>query len=208
MAWKLLPTDYTDAVWSGLKRYTQVDNSDGTVSFNDVTTYTNKEKSFFGAKDANRMNEALNYIMSMLENGTNLYEEFQTYFTTQKELFKSSGDSSYQELTQYFVNLKAQGDSSLAQIEKTYEKHMTTYESEQIAAFNTWFAGIKGKLNEDIAGSLQNQITEVDERLAALEHMTLKNLFTVPVAIDNTGTTLLADDLGNAIVADWKYKEE
>lgn len=41
MAWKLLPTDYTDAVWSGLKRYTQVDNSDGTVSFNDVTTYTN-----------------------------------------------------------------------------------------------------------------------------------------------------------------------
>lgn len=36
MAWKLLPTDYTDAVWSGLKRYTQVDNSDGTVSFNDV----------------------------------------------------------------------------------------------------------------------------------------------------------------------------
>ena len=208
MAWKLLPTDYTDAVWSGLKRYTQVDNSDGTVSFNDVTTYTNKEKSFFGAKDANRMNEALNYIMSMLENGTNLYEEFQTYFTTQKELFKSSGDSSYQELTQYFVNLKAQGDSSLAQIEKTYEEHMTTYEGEQIAAFNTWFAGIKGKLNEDIAGSLQNQITEVDERLAALEHMTLKNLFTVPVAIDNTSTTLLADDLGNAIVADWKYKEE
>lgn len=208
MAWKLLPTDYTDAVWSGLKRYTQVDNSDGTVSFNDVTTYTSKEKSFFGAKDANRMNEALNYIMSMLENGTNLYEEFQTYFTTQKELFKSSGDSSYQELTQYFVNLKAQGDSSLAQIEKTYEEHMTTYEGEQTAAFNTWFAGIKGKLNEDIAGSLQNQITEVDERLAALEHMTLKNLFTVPVATDNTGTTLLADDLGNAIVADWKYKEE
>ena len=66
----------------------------------------------------------------------------------------------------------------------------------------------EGKLNEDIAGSLQNQITEVDERLAALEHMTLKNLFTVPVTIDNTGTTLLADDLGNAIVADWKYKEE
>lgn len=208
MAWKLLPTDYTDAVWSGLKKYTQVNNSDGTVSFQDVTTYTSKEKSFFGAKDANRMNEALNYIMSMLENGTNLYEEFQTYFTTQKELFKSSGDSSYQELTQYFVNLKAQGDSSLAQIEKTYEEHMTTYEGKQTAAFNTWFAGIKGKLNEDIAGSLQNQITEVDERLAALEHMTLKNLFTVPVAIDNTGTTLLADDLGNAIVADWKYKEE
>ena len=54
MAWKLLPTDYTDAVWSGLKRYTQVDNSDGTVSFNDVTTYTNK--------DGNRHNLAVKPI--------------------------------------------------------------------------------------------------------------------------------------------------
>lgn len=208
MAWQLLPTDYTDAVWSGLKKYTQVDNADGTVSFQDVTTYTGKEKSFFGAIQANRMNEALNYIMSMLENGTDLYEEFTEYFATQKELFKCDGDALYQELTQYFVNLKKQGDSSLAEIEQTYEEHMTAYEGEQTAAFNTWFAGIKDKLSEDIAGSLQNQITEVDERLAALEHMTLQNLFTVPVAIDSTGTTLLADDLGNAIVADWKYKEE
>lgn len=207
MAWQLLPTDYTDAVWSGLKKYTQVDNADGTVSFQDVTTYTGKEKSFFGAIQANRMNEALNYIMSMLENGTDLYEEFTEYFATQKELFKCDGDALYQELTQYFVNLKKQGDSSLAEIEQTYEEHMTAYEGEQTAAFNTWFAGIKDKLSEDIAGSLQNQITEVDERLAALEHMTLQNLFTVPVAIDSTGTTLLVDDLGNAIVADWKYKE-
>lgn len=207
MAWSLLPTDYTDAVWSGLKKYTQVDNSDGTVSFNDVTTYTSKEKSFFGAKDANRMNQALNYIMSMLENGTDLYEEFQTYFATQKEQFKSSGDTAYQDLSQYFVNLKASGDSKLATIEKTYESHMTTYESEQKSAFDTWFDGIKGKLSGDVATSLQNQITEVDERLAALEHMTLQNQFTAPISIDSTGTTLLVDDLGNAIVADWKYKE-
>ena len=89
MAWALLPTNYTDAVWSGLRKYSQVDNSDGTVSFQDVTVYTNKEKSFFGARDANRMNEALNYIMSMLENGTDLYEEFQTYFATQQQLFES-----------------------------------------------------------------------------------------------------------------------
>ena len=207
MAWRLLPTDYTDAVWSGLKKYTQVDNADGTVSFQDVTTYTGKEKSFFGAIQANRMNEALNYIMSMLENGTDLYEEFTEYFATQKELFKCDGDALYQELTQYFVNLKKQGDSSLAEIEQTYEEHMTTYEGEQTAAFNTWFAGIKDKLSEDIAGSLQNQITEVDERLAALEHMVLQNQFTVPISVDSTGTTLLVDDLGNAIVADWKYKE-
>ena len=69
MAWPLLPTDYTDAIWSGLKRYTEITNEDGTVSFQDVTQYSNREKSFFGAKDANRMNEALNTIMSMVESG-------------------------------------------------------------------------------------------------------------------------------------------
>ena len=66
MAWELLPVDYTDAVWAGLKRYNQINNEDGSVSFQDITSYTGKEKSFFGAKDANRMNEALNTIMSCL----------------------------------------------------------------------------------------------------------------------------------------------
>ena len=33
MAWELLPVDYTDAVWSGLKKYTEITNDDGTVSF-------------------------------------------------------------------------------------------------------------------------------------------------------------------------------
>lgn len=217
MAWTLLPTDYTDAVWSGLKKYSQVDNSDGTVSFQDVTVYTNKEKSFFGAKDANRMNEALNYIMSMLESGTDLYEEFQTYFTTQKQLFESAGNkvienvraltnAEYDSYVTYVAELKERGDSSLAEIEQTYEEHMTSYESEQKKAFDTWFDTIKGQLSEDVAGSLQNQTTELDERLSALEHMVLKNDFTAPLTVDDGGT-LLVDDLGFAIVADWKYKE-
>lgn len=217
MAWTLLSTDYTDAVWSGLKKYSQVDNSDGTVSFQDVTVYTNKEKSFFGAKDANRMNEALNYIMSMLESGTDLYEEFQTYFTTQKQLFESAGNkvienvraltnAEYDSYVTYVADLKERGDSSLAEIEQTYEEHMTSYESEQKKAFDTWFDTIKGQLSEDVAGSLQNQTTELDERLSALEHMVLKNDFTAPLTVDNSGT-LLVDDLGFAIVADWKYKE-
>lgn len=217
MAWTLLPTDYTDAVWSGLKKYSQVDNSDGTVSFQDVTVYTNREKSFFGAKDANRMNEALNYIMSMLESGTDLYEEFQTYFATQQQLFESSGNkvienvraltnAEYDSYVTYVADLKERGDSSLAEIEQTYEEHMTSYESEQKKAFDTWFDTIKGQLSEDVAGSLQNQTTELDERLSVLEHMVLKNDFTAPLTVDNSGT-LLVDDLGFAIVADWKYKE-
>ena len=65
MAWTNLPTNYTDAVWSGNRKYTQVDNSDGTVSFVDKTKYTNKENSFFGAADANAMNAAINTLMTL-----------------------------------------------------------------------------------------------------------------------------------------------
>lgn len=65
MNWSRLPTDYTDAVWDGKKKYNLIQNDDGTISLEDVTNYTNLEKSFFGAKDANQMNAAINAIMTM-----------------------------------------------------------------------------------------------------------------------------------------------
>lgn len=209
MAWSLLPTNYTDAVWNGLKKYTKVDNADGTVSFNDVTAYTNKETSFFGAKDANKMNGALNYIMSMLENGTDLYEEFTTYFENQKKQFKTSGDTSYNELKQYFTVLKSNGDASLDTIEKDYRSRMNAYENEQKTAFDTWFGNLKDQLSTNVAGNLQNQCTELDERLAALERMTIQNEYSAPIVVNESeSAVLLVDDDGDAIVADWKYKEE
>ena len=110
MSWQMLPTDYTDVIWSGLKRYTEITNDDGTVSFQDVTQYSNREKSFFGAADANRMNEALNTIMSMVENGTNLYADFQNYFTTQKTAFKNTADATQADFSAYVDGLKADGN--------------------------------------------------------------------------------------------------
>ena len=64
MAWTNLPTNYTDAIFTGLRKYSPVTNSDGTVSFVDVTVYENRENSFFGANDANQMNRAINEIMN------------------------------------------------------------------------------------------------------------------------------------------------
>jgi len=216
MAWTLLPVNYTDAVWSGLKKYTQVDNDDGTVSFQDVTTYTNKEKSFFGAADANRMNEALNTIMSMVENGTDLYEAFQTYFDTQKTLFLGEGDevieaarananTKYNTFSDDLDTMKSEGESSISEIKSDFETDMTSYKSAQKAAFDAWFATIKDQLSSDVAGALQNQITELDEKLGNLEYMVIQNDLTAPLVVD-TATDLLVDDEGNAIVADWKIK--
>ena len=197
MAWKLLPVDYTDAVWAGLKRYNQINNEDGSVSFQDITSYTGKEKSFFGAKDANRMNEALNTIMSMVENGTDLYTAFQNYFAEQKTLFGQEADSKATEFDNYTDNL-----------EQEYKVSMAAFESQQQQIYNAWFQAMKDQLSKDAAGNLQNQCTELDERLTLLEQMTMQNDFSAPLATDDEAITLIVDDLDYAILADWKYKEE
>lgn len=197
MAWELLPVDYTDAVWAGLKRYNQINNEDGSVSFQDITSYTGKEKSFFGAKDANRMNEALNTIMSMVENGTDLYTAFQNYFAEQKTLFEQEADSKATEFDNYTDNL-----------EQEYKVNMAAFESQQQQIYNAWFQAMKDQLSKDAAGNLQNQCTELDERLTLLEQMTMQNDFSAPLATDDEAITLIVDDLDYAILADWKYKEE
>lgn len=207
MAWELLPVDYTDAVWSGLKKYNMVENDDGTVSFQDVTQYSQKEKSFFGAYEANRMDEALNTLMSMVENGTDLYEAFQNYFAGQKTLFENEADSKQSDFDDYIASLKSQGDAIIETIKTDYRTEITQFESTQQQVFTTWFDLIKGQLGTDVAGNLQNQITEVDTKLTLLEHMTLQNNFYVPLATDDNTLTLLTDDFGNAILADWIYKE-
>lgn len=197
MAWELLPVDYTDAVWAGLKRYNQINNEDGSVSFQDITAYTGKEKSFFGAKDANRINEALNTIMSMVENGTDLYTAFQNYFAEQKTLFEQEADSKATEFDNYTDNL-----------EQEYKVSMAAFESQQQQIYNAWFQAMKDQLSKDAAGNLQNQCTELDERLTLLEQMTMQNDFSAPLATDDEAITLIVDDLDYAILADWKYKEE
>lgn len=197
MAWELLPVDYMDAVWAGLKRYNQINNEDGSVSFQDITSYTGKEKSFFGAKDANRMNEALNTIMSMVENGTDLYTAFQNYFAEQKTLFEQEADSKATEFDNYTDNL-----------EQEYKVSMAAFESQQQQIYNAWFQAMKDQLSKDAAGNLQNQCTELDERLTLLEQMTMQNDFSAPLATDDEAITLIVDDLDYAILADWKYKEE
>jgi hypothetical protein len=207
MAWQMLPTDYTDAVWAGLKRYTEITNDDGTVSFQDVTQYSNRDNSFFGAQDANRMNEALNTIMSMVENGTDLYTDFQNYFTTQKAAFKEEADSINADFNAYVEDLEAQGDSIIQTIQTDYKTQIETFEDTQEQVFNTWFDMIKGQLSDDVAGNLQNQITDVSERTILLETMCLTNDFISPLATDDDTLTVITDDLGNAIMADWKYKE-
>ena len=56
-----------------------------------------------------------------------------------------------------------------------------------------------------IYGYVDNAVGELNDRMSRMEYMTLHNDFSAPIAVDDSA--ILADDAGNAILADWKYKE-
>ena len=57
--------------------------------------------------------------------------------------------------------------------------------------------------------ALKRELQEHEDRLNAIEYMFLQNDFTAPIRTeDGTEHTLLADENGHVIVADWKYKME
>ena len=209
MSWTPLKENYTDAVWSGLRKYNLIENSDDTISLQDVTVYSQKENSFYGALDANRTNAAINIIMAMLENGTDLYTNFQQYFALQQTLFGNSANQKLSGFDPYIDELESTADTKVDNLLNGYTTQISQFEATQEALFNQWFNYIKGELSDDVAGNLMNICTELDSRLSLVEHMTIQNDFSAPLLADDTAVTptLLVDDLGNAIVADWKYKE-
>ena len=144
MAWETLKTDYTDAIWVGKKRYNQITNSDGTLSFDDVTEYSQKENSFYGADDANSTNEAINYIMKALENDTDLYTDFKAYFDNQKTAFSSTGETMMRDL------------------QEGYQARIEAYESEQEDTFEEWIATLKAKLDSTDVAKLQSEIEALE----------------------------------------------
>lgn len=146
MSFQLLPTDYKDISFTGNRKYNKIQNDDGTISFQDVTVYQNRDKAFFGADTANKMNEALNTIMTALEHGTDLYGEFQNFFEKQKGEFRKGADANLDEL----------------------KVIMETYQNKQKLIFETWFDLVKKNLSESPVGHLQNEMEELktdNERL-------------------------------------------
>lgn len=153
------------------------------------------------------MNEALNVLMSMVENGTDLYTAFQNYFAQQKVVFTEKADNTYAEFEDYVADLKTEGDAAINTIKTDYREEITEFEEQQEVLFNTWFELVKGQLSGDIAGNLQNGIDAANERVILLETMVLNNEFAAPMITDDDTLTVITDDNGNAILADWKHKE-
>jgi len=69
-----LKTNYRNISWNGLRKYQIIQNQDGTVSFLDVTEYTNVQDAKVLANDLNTNNDLVNRIMA----GEFFYTEVET----------------------------------------------------------------------------------------------------------------------------------
>lgn len=158
MAFELLRTDYVDATFEGLRRYLVSENGDGSVSFHDITNYTVKEGSFFGAKDANTINTAVNAILTALENGTDLYEVFTQFFELQKTLFLEESDAKQESFEEYIAQLQRYMDGKWDELKAEYTGDIQYFKDVQENAFKVWFQMVRDQLTNDVAGHLQTQI--------------------------------------------------
>lgn len=134
------------------------------------------------------------------------YAEFVEKSNQSYDKFNEMAETAFQNYTDaidaYIEGLEAKGNNDLTAIVESLKE----FQRQQQNAFNQWFAEIKGQLDDDAAGKLQNQADDHEARLAALEHMFIKNQFSAPIALDSDDIVLVDDD-DNAITGDWKYKE-
>lgn len=128
MAWTKLPTDYQDAVWNGNRKYKMITNSDGTVSFEDVTEYSQKENSFFGADEANAMNAGMNELAENMES-----------VATNAQLAKTSAETATSKATAAAnsATAAANSQSSAASSASTASSKASAAASSQTAAANS-----------------------------------------------------------------------
>lgn len=134
-----------------------------------------------------------------------LYQQFQAYIQEVQDALDAA-DATYNETAQtYLDTLEETGDAQLAAITEAFNAYAAVTEEE----FNNWFASIRDILDEDVAGHLQNEIDEHEDRLALLEQMVIQNQISAPIDLNEVEggvPILLTDDLGVALLADWKYK--
>lgn len=84
-----------------------------------------------------------------------------------------------------------------AEYRQWYNVHTTTWTAE----FTEWFNTLKDKLSGDVAGNLQMEIDEHEERLSRIEHMVISGIIEAPIATSDN--ELIATSDGDVIAAQW-----
>lgn len=175
-----------------------VDQIDTTNLYNQFESYFKDFKEKYEA-DYDKWTEEQKqaYLNFIAEKQLN-YEQFvdksekdYTEYTESKkdafDLFVSQSENNYNEWT----------EEQKAEYQKWYETHTVAWSNE----FTQWFESIKDKLSGDIAGNLQLQIDEYEERLSRLERMIFTGMLEAPIVTDDG--KLIAMSNGDIIEAVW-----
>jgi hypothetical protein len=86
--------------------------------------------------------------------------------------YQTDSSDQYTALVAYMNSLKLQGNAAYDQL----ETGLAEFRAQAEADFNTWFQDLQTILNDDAAGNLLNQITNVSDRVDILERVIFNDI--------------------------------
>lgn len=132
----------------------------GTVEEIDASVLTKQFTDFFNTYSQAVLDEFSVYKQDMEKYLKDIAGVYQEYISKTENLF-AQYESQFNERYTEFGNTLDNWDEELLKAYTEFMAKINLFQSEAETEFNTWFEGIKDKLGEDIAGSLQLQIEEL-----------------------------------------------
>lgn len=132
----------------------------GTVEEIDASVLTKQFTDFFSIYSQAVLDEFSVYKQDMEKYLKDIAGVYQEYISKTENLF-AQYESKFNERYTEFGNTLDNWDEELLKAYTDFMAKINLFQSEAETEFNTWFEGIKDKLGEDIAGSLQLQIEEL-----------------------------------------------
>lgn len=132
----------------------------GTVEEIDASVLTKQFTDFFSIYSQAVLDEFSVYKQDMEKYIKDIAGVYQEYISKTENLF-AQYESQFNERYTEFGNTLDNWDEELLKAYTEFMAKINLFQSEAETEFNTWFEGIKDKLGEDIAGSLQLQIEEL-----------------------------------------------
>lgn len=143
----------------------------GTVEEIDASVLTKQFTDFFSIYSQAVLDEFSVYKQDMEKYLKDIAGVYQEYISKTENLF-AQYESQFNERYTEFGNTLDNWDEELLKAYTDFMAKINLFQSEAETEFNTWFEGIKDKLGEDIAGSLQLQIEELAATIDELRQQT------------------------------------
>lgn len=132
----------------------------GTVEEIDASVLSKQFTDFFNTYSQAVLDEFSVYKQDMEKYLKDIAGVYQEYISKTENLF-AQYESQFNERYTEFGNTLDNWDEELLKAYTEFMAKINLFQTEAETEFNTWFEGIKDKLGEDIAGSLQLQIEEL-----------------------------------------------